>query len=67
MPGAPAIVVVGGPNGAGKSTVAKAVLDHTMGLSEFVNAAAIAAGLSAFQPDGAASWIRFRGCGQAPK
>jgi predicted ABC-type ATPase len=48
------IVVIGGPNGAGKSTVARDVLAETLGVMEFVNADAIALGLSGFNPDQAA-------------
>ncbi len=42
------VFIIGGPNGAGKSTVAKRVLSETLGLAEFVNADAIAAGLAGF-------------------
>lgn len=52
--GAPQIVVIGGPNGAGKTTIASEVLDKTLGITEFVNADTIAAGLSAFDPERAA-------------
>src|SRR5262245_60627896 len=48
---APNVVILGGPNGAGKSTVARAVLADELGLTEFVNADAIAQGLSGFDPD----------------
>lgn len=57
MSGPPAdalVVVVAGPNGAGKSTVAPRLLRDTLHVDEFVNADVIAAGLSAFRPDGAA-------------
>lgn len=50
----PTIVVIGGPNGAGKTTISRAVLADTLGITEFVNADAIAAGLSGFAPDRAA-------------
>jgi predicted ABC-type ATPase len=50
----PTVVVVGGPNGAGKTTVSRAILADTFGLAEFVNADALAAGLSGFNPDRAA-------------
>ncbi len=50
----PTIVVIGGPNGAGKTTISRAVLADTLGITEFVNADAIAAGLSGFDPDRAA-------------
>lgn len=48
------IVVIAGPNGAGKSTVAPRLLRETLGVDEFVNADAIASGLSAFRPEAAA-------------
>jgi predicted ABC-type ATPase len=47
----PRIVILAGPNGAGKSTVAKYLLTEQYGIDEFVNADAIAAGLSAFAPE----------------
>lgn len=50
----PQVVVIGGPNGAGKTTVAREVLSRTLGIAEFVNADAIAAGLSGFDPERAA-------------
>lgn len=50
----PQLVVIGGPNGAGKSTVAPRLLRDTFHLIEFVNADAIAAGLSGFRPESAA-------------
>lgn len=50
----PNVIVIAGPNGAGKSTTAPALLNGTLGISEFVNADTIAQGLSAFNPDGAA-------------
>ena len=48
------VVVLAGPNGAGKSTTAPALLQGTLGVTEFVNADAIAGGLSAFNAEGAA-------------
>jgi predicted ABC-type ATPase len=51
---APLAVVVAGPNGAGKSTMASRVLQDALAVSEFVNADAIATGLSAFRPDSVA-------------
>ncbi|MBK7975043.1 MAG: AAA family ATPase [Deltaproteobacteria bacterium] len=57
MSGPPAdalVVVVAGPNGAGKSTAAPRLLRDTLHVDEFVNADVIAAGLSAFRPEGAA-------------
>lgn len=34
----PSVVVLAGPNGAGKSTTAPALLQGTLGVTEFVNA-----------------------------
>ncbi|CAN5516181.1 zeta toxin family protein [soil metagenome] len=48
------IVILAGPNGAGKSTVAPFLLRDELGVMEFVNADAIAAGLSAYNVEGAA-------------
>ena len=50
----PRIVILAGPNGAGKSTVAKYLLTEKYFIDEFVNADAIAAGLSAFAPEAVA-------------
>lgn len=50
----PQLVVIGGPNGAGKSTTAPRLLRDTFHLVEFVNADAIAIGLSGFMPESAA-------------
>lgn len=47
----PHLVVIAGPNGAGKSTTAPALLQETIGITEYVNADAIAQGLSAFAPE----------------
>jgi predicted ABC-type ATPase len=47
----PRIVILAGPNGAGKSTVSKYLLTEKYFIGEFVNADAIANGLSAFAPD----------------
>ncbi|MCL1463909.1 AAA family ATPase [Argonema galeatum] len=47
----PNLIVIAGPNGAGKSTVAPALLQETLRVNEFVNADAIAQGLSAFAPE----------------
>jgi predicted ABC-type ATPase len=47
----PHLIVIAGPNGAGKSTAAPALLPQTLGITEFVNADAIALGLSAFAPE----------------
>jgi predicted ABC-type ATPase len=46
----PLVVVVAGPNGAGKSTTAPRLLRGALAVGEFVNADAIAEGLSAFRP-----------------
>lgn len=51
VPGQPYVIVVAGPNGSGKSTAAPHLLRDTLNVSEFVNADAIAAGLSAFRPE----------------
>lgn len=48
------IVLLAGPNGAGKSTAAPAVLQGSLGITEFLNADLIAKGLSPFDPDRAA-------------
>ncbi len=50
----PQLVVIGGPNGAGKSTAAPHLLRDTLDVAEFVNADAIASGLSEFHPESAA-------------
>jgi predicted ABC-type ATPase len=50
----PLVVVVAGPNGAGKSTTAPRLLQGALAVSEFVNADAIAQGLSAFRPESVA-------------
>ena len=47
-------IVIGGPDGAGKSTIAPLVLRDYLAIPDFVNADQIAAGLSAFNPEGAA-------------
>jgi predicted ABC-type ATPase len=51
---APLLVIVAGPNGAGKSTAAPRLLQDALAVREFVNADAIAVGLSAFRPEAAA-------------
>lgn len=48
------VVVVAGPNGAGKTTTAPRLLQGALAVSEFVNADAIAQGLSAFRPESVA-------------
>jgi predicted ABC-type ATPase len=50
----PLVVIVAGPNGAGKTTTAPNLLRGALAVSEFVNADAIAQGLSAFRPDSVA-------------
>jgi predicted ABC-type ATPase len=47
----PYVIILAGPNGAGKSTTAPMLLRDTLAVQEFVNADAIARGLSAFAPD----------------
>lgn len=49
----PEMYLFGGPNGAGKTTFARQILP-ALGCKEFVNADAIAAALSPFQPDSVA-------------
>jgi predicted ABC-type ATPase len=46
-------VIIAGPNGGGKTTISRAVLADTLGIEHFVNADAIAAGLSGFSPEAA--------------
>ena len=48
------VILLGGPNGAGKSTTAPRLLPDFLSLRDFVNADAIAAGLSAFAPQSVA-------------
>lgn len=50
----PLVIVVAGANGAGKSTAAPVLLRDTLGVTEFVNADTIAAGLSAFRSESVA-------------
>src|SRR5947207_12600892 len=50
----PYVIVVAGANGAGKSTAAPYLLRDTLKVAEFVNADAIAVGLSAFRPESVA-------------
>lgn len=47
----PTIVIIAGPNGAGKTTISRPVLADTLGITEFVNADTLAAGLSGFNPE----------------
>ena len=46
----PTTIVLAGPNGAGKTTAARSLLAETLRLMTFVNADAIAQGLSGFDP-----------------
>jgi len=50
----PQIIILAGPNEAGKTTLAPFLLRDRLHVFEYVNADTIAAGLSAFQPEGAA-------------
>src|ERR1700741_5094864 len=50
----PRLVVIAGPNGAGKSTMSRSIVRDQLGILDFVNADAIAIGLSAFDPERAA-------------
>lgn len=50
----PSVIFIAGPNGAGKSTAGPRLLRDEFGVLDFVNADAIAAGLSAFHPEGVA-------------
>jgi len=50
----PHVVILAGPNGAGKTSTATSLLRGALGVDEFVNADAIALGLSAFRPGRAA-------------
>ena len=45
------ILIIGGPNGAGKTTFATQFLPREAECPDFINADAIAAGLSPFRPD----------------
>jgi len=47
----PNVIVIAGPNGAGKTTISRALLTANYGVCHFVNADAIARGLSAFHYD----------------
>ena len=50
----PQIIVIAGPNGAGKTSLSPFLLRDRSGEFPFVNADAIAAGLSAFEPESVA-------------
>ena len=47
----PNLYLISGCKGAGKTTVSLTLLPEVLDCSEFVNADAIAAGLSSFQPE----------------
>jgi predicted ABC-type ATPase len=48
------IIIIAGPNGAGKTTFAREYLPLEVGITAFINADLIAAGLSPFAPELAA-------------
>ncbi len=48
------IIIIAGPNGAGKTTFAREYLPLELGITSFINADLIAAGLSPFAPELAA-------------
>lgn len=50
----PQVVVIAGPNGSGKSTAAPVLLHELFGISQYVNADTIAAGLAGNDPDSVA-------------
>jgi len=50
----PRIFMISGPNGAGKTTTAMALMPDLLECEEYVNADAIAAGLSPFKPEATA-------------
>ena len=54
-PDPPKIVIIAGPNGAGKTTFARAFLPEEAQCPRFINADLIAAGLSPFAPEAAAT------------
>jgi predicted ABC-type ATPase len=47
----PNVIILAGPNGAGKSTMSQRLLSGTLKIEHFVNADAIAHGLSAFRSE----------------
>ena len=47
----PSVVVLAGPNGAGKSTIARKLFPSALNIDHYVNADAIAHGLSAFRSE----------------
>jgi len=50
----PNLYIISGCNGAGKTTASLTILPEILNCSEFVNADAIAAGLSPFHPENVA-------------
>jgi len=50
----PRVIVLGGANGAGKTTSSRKLLAEMLAVMSFVNADAIAVGLSGFDPDASA-------------
>ena len=50
----PQLYIIAGCNGAGKTTASMTILPEVLGIREFVNADAIAAGLSPFNPESVA-------------
>lgn len=54
----PNLYVIGGANGSGKTTVSLGLLPNLLGVFEYVNADAIAAGLSPFNPESMAIQAR---------
>jgi predicted ABC-type ATPase len=50
----PNVIILSGPNGAGKSTISQTLLSGAFGACHYVNADAIARGLSAFYSEGMA-------------
>ena len=50
----PRVYVIGGPNGAGKTTASMALFPDGLQCPEYVNADAIAAGISPFRPESVA-------------
>lgn len=47
----PSLYIIGGANGSGKTTVSMSLLPNSLGCFEYVNADAIAAGLSPLNPE----------------
>jgi predicted ABC-type ATPase len=50
----PTVIAIAGPNGAGKTSVAESFLRNLLGVDQYVNADAIARGLSQFEPQSVA-------------